>query len=160
MPFIDALPETSLVLDTNVFSHWRNQKPYAKREIDDYIRRLGKPPALPSATIFESLYGVERQLSKGEIKEDDVVKYRSTIEAVSRHCEILPFDSKAAKVAAYICANIGKSKYNQHLNDIFIVATALAHGHGVATQNKKDFELIANYLPQSHQFLSLAIWKA
>jgi len=71
----------------------------------------------------------------------------------------LPFDSEAAAIAAYICANIGKSKYNQHLNDIFIVATALAHGHGAATQNKKDFEMIANHLPQRNQFLSLAIWR-
>ena len=158
MPFIEASPDISLVLDTNVFTHWRNQKEYALREIKSYFARLKKTPALPSATIFESLYGVEKQLAKKEITNEQAAQYRLKIEIVSRTCDILPFNENAAAIAAYICANIGKSKYNQHLNDIFIASTALAHGHGVATQNKKDFELIANHLP-SNQFLSLAVWK-
>lgn len=158
MPFIEASPYTSLVLDTNVFTHWKNQKEYALREIKLYFARLKKIPALSSMTIFESLYGVEKQLAKKEITNEQSVQSRLNIEIVSRNCNILSYNENAAAIAAYICANIGKSKYNQHLNDIFIAATALAHSHGVATQNKRDFELIANYLP-GNQFLSLAVWK-
>lgn len=159
MPLIEVSSWEFLVLDNDVFTHWRNGQLYVKREIDGYVDRFQKPPALTSAAVFEALYGIEHELSKDKITEEQAANYHNRINQLIQPCEVLSFDSAAAEIAAYICANVGKSNYNKHWNDIFIAATALAHGHGVATQNKKDFELIANHLPQSHQFLSLAVWK-
>ncbi|MGH9764842.1 MAG: type II toxin-antitoxin system VapC family toxin, partial [Blastocatellia bacterium] len=44
-------------------------------------------------------------------------------------------------------------------NDLLIAATALANGCGVATANRKDFELIESLLPTNLGPLYLAIWK-
>lgn len=44
-------------------------------------------------------------------------------------------------------------------SDVFIAATSLAPGYGVATRNQRDFELIGQHLPPEMPNLSLAIWK-
>lgn len=159
MALIVAFPETSLALDNDVFTHWRSEQQYVLREVKDYFGRLKKMPSLTSITVFESLYGIERELANKKLSDEDARKYKQRIDNLCSVCDVLPFDQTAALIAAHIAANIGKSNYNGKWRDILIAATALAHGHGVATKNKKDFELIANYLPPSHPYLSVAVWK-
>jgi predicted nucleic acid-binding protein len=159
MPLVEAFPETSLALDNDVFTHWRTEQQYVKSEIAGYFSRLKKWPALTSITVFESLYGIERELANKKLSDEEAQKYKQKIENLCSVCDVLQFDQTAALIAAHIAANIGKSNYNGKWRDILIVATALAHGHGVTTQNKKDFELIANHLPQSHPTLRLAVWR-
>lgn len=59
MPVGYPLAETSLVLDNDLFTHWRNKHPYVLREIAEYTSRLKQSPALTSVTLFETLWGVE-----------------------------------------------------------------------------------------------------
>lgn len=154
-----ALPETPLVLDNDVFTHWRSGQQYTLREISDYVTRLKKPPALTSMTVFEALYGFEHGVLKSGELNERIKLNRIYTEQLIESCDVLPFDKNAAAIAAYITARLSKSDYNKHLKDVLITATALAHGHGVATQNKRDFELIAKQLPVSNPVLRLAIWR-
>lgn len=159
MTVIAAFAETSLVLDTDVFTHWRNQQRYVKEAIAAYQTRLKRPPALTSMTVFEALRGIELAVAKRGGSEKDAEGYRSRVEQLSQACGVLPFDQTAARIAAYLCAQLGDNLFRKHWRDIFIAATALSHGYGVATGNKKDFELIGNVLSNDHPPLRLAIWK-
>lgn len=155
-----ALPETALVLDSDVFTHWRNGQPYVLREVADYIRSHKRPPGLTAITLFETMWGIENSSVKGAITKAAEQRYRSKVEELSQSCIILPFDQNAAITAAYIFARLTQSERNKHWRDLLTAATALAHRHGVATQNKKDFELIGKHLPDSNPLLRLAVWKA
>jgi len=159
MTFVTAFSETSLVLDTDVFTHWRNQQPYVLKAIADYQSNLKRPPALTSITTFEALRGVERVVAKRGGSEAEAESFRVRIEALSELCGVLSFDSKAASIAAYLCSHLADNLFRQHWRDIFISATAIAHGYGVATGNRSDYELIGNALSPKHPPLRLAIWK-
>ncbi|HEY0324050.1 MAG TPA: type II toxin-antitoxin system VapC family toxin [Pyrinomonadaceae bacterium] len=152
-----ALPETALVLDTNIFTHWRNQQQYALREIADYIIRLKRPPALTSMTVFETLHGFENSAMKSG--DEHIKQKRIATEKLIQSCIVLPFDHNAAAIAAYIFPRLSKSDRSKHWKDLFMASTALAYRHGIATQNKSDFELLATHLPAAHPLLRLAIWK-
>ena len=82
------------------------------------------------------------------------------MEQLIRTCGVLDFNQLAANIAAYIFARLSKSQRNKHWCDVFIVATALAHGYGVATRNQRDFEMIGQHPPPSAPILYLAIWKS
>ncbi|MFN2455276.1 MAG: type II toxin-antitoxin system VapC family toxin [Pyrinomonadaceae bacterium] len=158
MAFISAFPETSLVLDNDVLTHWRNQQPYAVAAISAYQTRLKRPPALTSMTYFEVIFGIDNGVARHGLSAERAERYRNNMDALSRGCGVLPFDRTAAEIAAYVCAN-SDELYKKHWKDVLIAATALAHGHGVATGNKKHFELIGNTLSSNHPPLPLAIWK-
>jgi predicted nucleic acid-binding protein len=162
MPIGLALPETLLVLDNDIFTHWRNGHEYALREIAGYITRLKRPPALSAFTIFEALYGVEDSLVKNKISEERAQEYRNRVKELSRESIVLDFNQNAAEIAAYVLPRIvprlSKKERKAPWKDLFIAATALAHGRGIATQNRQDFELIASLLP-NEQILRVAIWK-
>jgi predicted nucleic acid-binding protein len=77
---------------------------------------------------------------------------------------VLPFDETAATIAAFIAARLPKQLKKKKtgaslLRDIFQAATALAHRHGVATRNQRDFELISEHLPPTHPLLHLVVWR-
>lgn len=159
MPVAPALYETSLALDTDIVNDWRYGKPYTQQAIKDYVSRLKGPPALTSMNVFEAVNGFEQRMLR---PGGDNVRTRGVLakmEQLIGSCRILPLDERAARIAAYVFARLSRSDRNQHWRDVFIAATALSHGHGVATRNQSDFSLIAGHLPLSHQFLRLAIWK-
>jgi predicted nucleic acid-binding protein len=158
MPLGPALPETSLVLDNDVFSHLRNGQPYAEKAVGDYFIRLKRVPALAAIGLFESLSGIENAEVKGKTTSERGQKYRNRVEELCQIHEVLPFNQAAAKIAAQIFPRLSQKERKGHLNDLFIAATALAHGYGVATGNQKDFALIARHLPVN-LVLRLAIWK-
>lgn len=153
------LPETLLVLDNDSLTHWRNKRPYIEQEISAYVSRHKRPPSLTSVTVFEALHGIEASIVKASISEEQSEKYIGKIQSLADACFVLPFDRNAAAIAAYIFPRLSKAERNKHWKDVFIAATALAHGHGIATQNKSDFGLIADCLPPSHPLLRLAVWK-
>lgn len=151
-----ALQETPLVLDNDVFTHWRNGQSYVSREIEGHFKRLQFPPALTSMTIFEALYGVEQEERKQRITKIQSQEYTDRIKKLSDACRVLPWEQKAAAITAHIYARLTPQQLQKHWRDLFIAATALAHGYGIATQNLRDFKLIADLSPD---LLRIAEWK-
>src|SRR2546429_126784 len=159
MPLVAPLTETSLVVDTDVFTHWRNRNTYVLDQVASYFKNLKEFPALTSMTVFEALSGVEKELVKGKITEEKATQYQARIEELSSNMTQLAFDKTSATIAAYVYQRLAQSERNKHWRDIFIAATALGHGYGVATTNRRDFELIAAHLPNSNPVLRLGLWK-
>jgi predicted nucleic acid-binding protein len=158
MALIQALRETALVLDTDVFSQWRNQQPNIKKAIADYQSYHKVLSSLTSMTVFETLSGIEAEAVKLITEQQAVQGYRMIAERFIQNCVVLPFDQNSAAIAAYIFPRLSQADRNKHWRDVFIAATVLAHRCGGATGNRKDFELIANHLPPG-QRLHLAVWK-
>jgi predicted nucleic acid-binding protein len=154
------LPETQIVLDNDLFTHWRNKQQYVVREISDYLSRLKEFPALTSITLFETLWGIEKALVRKQISEEESLRYRDRINQLSENSTVLPFNQRAAAIAAYSFARLSRSQQSNLWRDLFTTATALAHGYGVATGNRSDFELLALHLPPDFPLVRLAIWKA
>jgi predicted nucleic acid-binding protein len=154
-----VLSETSLVVDTDILTEWRYGKQYVLQAVSDYISRSKKPPALTSMNVFEVLYGFENSMSKLGSLDERIAYDRMKSEALIKACLVLPFDQTAATIAAYIYPRLSQSERNKHWKDLFIASTALAHGHGIATRNRKDFELMASHLPSTHSLLRLVVWK-
>lgn len=105
--------------------------------------------------VFEARRGFEVQLVKHGSLDEKHMGFRQKMEQLVGICGVLPFDDRAALLAAQIHTRLSKSDQNKHARDVFIAATALSHGYGVATANQDDFELIGKHVP----LLYLAIWK-
>jgi predicted nucleic acid-binding protein len=158
MPISPALPDTPLALDNDVFTHWRNNQSYVRREIDEHYSRLKLTPALTSMTVFEALNGVESEERKNRITKAQAQQFKETIKVLSASCSVLPFEENAAAIAAHIYSRLTPQQLQKHWRDLFIAATAIAHGYGVATQNERDFKLLSDHLPD-HSLLRVAVWK-
>jgi predicted nucleic acid-binding protein len=152
-----ALPETLLVLDSNILTAWRFQKRGILEAINAYQSRLKLLPALSAMTVYEALYGFEKALAKGQGNSEQSRLDRTALEGLIGACMVLPFNQDAAKIAAYIVPRLSANIPKQMLLDALIAAIALAHGHGVATRNRRDFELIGQHTP-NNVTLRLAIW--
>ncbi|MGZ8845161.1 MAG: type II toxin-antitoxin system VapC family toxin [Pyrinomonadaceae bacterium] len=141
-----VLPETQLVLDTNLLTAWRYRKTGVLSAIADYQSRLKLFPALTAITVHEALYGFENRAAKAGVLDDLTKRDRLAIEQLISSCLVLPFDQRAAEIGAYIIPRLPKNIPKQTLLDGLISATALAHGYGVAT-NDRDFEIIGQHTP-------------
>ena len=120
-----VLAETSVVLDTNILSAWRYKKSGVVAAIDDYQLRLKLPPALTAITVYEALYGFENKATKAGKLDDRTKQDRPAIEQLINSCVVLPFDRRAAEIAAYIIPRLPKNIPKQTLLDGLIAATAL-----------------------------------
>ena len=158
MPIIDSPPELSLALDNNIFTHLRNKQPYVLEKIKKHHLDTRKLPVIPALTIFEASFGIQKALATNQITEEQAGFQFQVINILSAHHTVIPFDQRAAEIAAYIFARLSQSDKNKHWRDTFIVATALAYNYGLATQNRKDMELIAKHLPPNMN-LRIAVWK-
>ncbi|MGB8509056.1 MAG: PIN domain-containing protein [Pyrinomonadaceae bacterium] len=152
-----AFAETSLVLDSNILTAWRYQKSGILEAIGAYQSRLKLLPALSAMTVYEVLYGFENVLLKAQGDAERTRLDRAKTDGLINSCMVLPFNQDAAKIAAYLVPRLPKSIPKDTLLDALIAATALAHGHGVATRNREDFELIGRHTP-GDLILRLAIW--
>lgn len=152
-----ALTETSLVLDNDIFNAWRYQDQRVLVAIADYQSRIKLFPFLTSMTVYQALYGFENKSIKTDEPNEQTKRTRIRTEQLIKSCDVLPFNQRSAEIAAYIVPRLSKNIPKGTLVDVFIAATALAHGYGVATRNQKDFELIANYTP-GDLTLRLARW--
>jgi len=157
MPFIEALSETPLAYDNDVFTLLRNKNKSIQERVSIHFTNTKQFPALPAITVFEAFQGLEQNRKKITTEEYQFRKGRIN-ELITTH-RILDFDEKAAQIAAHVCSELGKSKCNELWYDILIVATVLASRFGLATGNKRHMELIAEHLPKENNLLQLAIWK-
>ncbi|MBS1790817.1 MAG: type II toxin-antitoxin system VapC family toxin [Acidobacteria bacterium] len=159
MATASAFDDTPLLLDNDVFTHWRNQNPQIVTAIKHYTYNLKSFPKLPAITIFEAKWGIEKEIIKTPERRSDLAQRQEKIENAAKTFGVLDFNYEAASIAAYIFARLSQSQRNQHWKDVFIAATALAHNYGVATKNQRDFVLVGQHLPPHVPILYLAIWK-
>ncbi|MCI0388544.1 MAG: type II toxin-antitoxin system VapC family toxin [Acidobacteria bacterium] len=159
MAVIVASPIKPLALDNDVFTDWRKHRQGISLAIKDYKTRFKEFPKLTSITVFEARWGFESQVIKYGSLDPKTEQLRSEMEELIQTCGVLDFDQHAASIAAHVFARLSQSQRNRHWRDILIASTALAHGYGVATRNKDDFELIGNDLPDISPTLDLTIWK-
>lgn len=159
MPTIEVTFEYPLAFDTSVFTHLRTNQLYVKEKISEYFSNTQRVPALPAMTIFEAKWGIEKEYTNKKITNEEYEKYTLRIDGlILQHPQILPFDQKSAELASFIYARLSKSDQNKHWEDLFIIATAISHNHGLITQNVKDAKHLAKHLPDGI-YLRLAIWK-
>ena len=59
-----------------------------------------------------------------------------------RKLTCLPFDVRIAEIAADFSMKLRKNRIQVESSDLFIAATAIAHGLPLATRNRKHFERI------------------
>ena len=153
-----ALTETSLVLDNDIFNAWRyGRDPRVLRAIADYQSRIKLLPFLTSMTVYQALSGFENKSIKIDEPSEQTRQARTRTEQLIKESEVLAFNQRSAEIAAYIVPRLSKNIPKGTLVDAFIAATALAHGYGVATRNRKDFELIASHTPNDVT-LRIAVW--
>lgn len=160
MPIGPRPPDVVVALDNDVLNDWRFRKPATLRAIAEYIAVVKAPPAIPSPTVFEMMYGFEKASVKSGTVDERTAQDRERVRKLISECTVLPFNQDAAEIAAYIFPRLTRSEQSQHWTDMFIAATALAHDYGVATRNRTDFELIAKHTPPHYPPLRIEVWKA
>jgi len=148
----------AFALDSDVLNDWRNEKLSTVQAINDYIDKVKAPPALTSMTVFEMLFGFENSAVLLGGMTDRTKADKQDAQSLTRNCRILPFNEEAAGIAAYVYARFSPKQKKDLFRDLLIAATALAHDHGVITRNRRDFELIAQHIPQERTALRLEIW--
>ena len=153
-----ATLDTPLLFDNDVFTHWRNGHDYVKRHVAAYFSYHKQYPALPSITAFEALKGFKRD-SAGLLEpaqQDNFDRLQNLIQTLDE----VTFDTRAAQIAAEIFLSLKKQVGEKRIrNDLFIAATALANGLGVATRNRDDFERIESLVPTTRAPLYIAVWR-
>ncbi|HWX43594.1 MAG TPA: type II toxin-antitoxin system VapC family toxin [Blastocatellia bacterium] len=153
----EATDKTPLVIDNDVFSHWRNSHEYVKQALKDYFTYHKQYPALTVITAFEALRGFERDAG-GEITTAQVDNF-NRLQRLIGSLIVLPFDLRAAGIAAQVFRSLTAKQQKGLANDLFIASIALANGCGVATRNVRDFETIEAALPANLPPLYIARWK-
>jgi predicted nucleic acid-binding protein len=154
-------PGTSLALDNNTFTHWRNRHQYVEDAITTYQKEFKVLPALTSITVFEALHGIEDDIVKKGGLVDPWKRAKDRIDELVINCTVLPLNEAAAAIAAHIfprlMPRLGRKDRRKAWADIFIAATVLAHNYGLVTTDK-DFKLIGDLLPDARR-LYVTAWR-
>ncbi|MCW0217337.1 MAG: type II toxin-antitoxin system VapC family toxin [Prosthecobacter sp.] len=92
---------------------------------------------LASITASELLHGVHRAVSTKQRE-----KRSAFVEDVLLTFPILPLDLAIARCHAQVWAALEKKGQSIGYYDLVIAATALEHGHSIATLNESEFERV------------------
>jgi tRNA(fMet)-specific endonuclease VapC len=92
--------------------------------------------AISVITVSELLHGVHR--AHGAVR----MQRRAFVEHVLAGMEAIPITEPIARVHAEIWSHLVERGEPVGAHDLWIAATALAHGLGVATRNRADFERV------------------
>jgi tRNA(fMet)-specific endonuclease VapC len=93
--------------------------------------------AISVITASELLHGVHRAASQ-EIR----TRRSAFVEHVLAHLEPLPITTQVARIHAEARAHLQRAGSPIGAHDLWIAATALAHGLRLATQNARHFERV------------------
>lgn len=93
--------------------------------------------AISVVTVSELLHGALR--ARGAARS----RRRAFVEHVLAGLPAIPITAPVARVHAEIWADLSDRGVPIGAHDLWIAATALAHGVGVATRNRSDFERVA-----------------
>ncbi|MFC1750196.1 type II toxin-antitoxin system VapC family toxin [Pseudomonadota bacterium] len=94
-----------------------------------------KDIAIPSIVLHELEYGIAKSTSPR--------KRQAQLKALCSLVEILPFESKAARLSAVIRANLEKKGTPIGPCDALIAGTALANEGTLVTNNTKEFSRVS-----------------
>jgi predicted nucleic acid-binding protein len=96
----------------------------------------GQTAAISVITVSELLHGVHRTTGASRVHRHAFIEY--VLEALAP----LPITEQIARVHAEIWARLRRRGEPIGLHDLWIGATALAHGFSVATQDVADFRRV------------------
>lgn len=152
-------PGTALVLDNDVMNDWRFQRPHTVRAIHGYIAVHKTLPALTAITVFEALHGFEKTaFDRGGMDERTRAGLEATKDLIDACPDVLEYNRTAAEITAYIFPRLTRKQHKDHWADVLVAATAMAHRYGVATRNRRHFELINERRPPHLSNLSIEVW--
>lgn len=106
-----------------------------------FSARAGEKFFISSITASELLHGVERA-NTAERRE----KRSSYVEGVLQRFPIIEFELSVARRHARIWAELEVSRKMIGPHDLIIAATALEHGHTLATLNQSEFSHVPQLL--------------
>lgn len=92
--------------------------------------------AISVITVSELLHGVHR--ARGATRN----RRRAFVEGLLAQIEAVPVTTHVARVHAEVWAGLAERGEVIGLHDLWIGATALAHGLGVATRNPSEFRRV------------------
>jgi tRNA(fMet)-specific endonuclease VapC len=92
--------------------------------------------AISVITVSELLHGVHR--AQGAVR----VRRRAFVEHILAGLEAIPITEPVARVHAEIWSDLAERGQPIGAHDLWIAATALAHGLGLATRNSTHFERV------------------
>ena len=119
-------------LDTNICAFIINGKfPHLSKIYSNCSKNRVR---IPSVVLFELHYGVE----KSQRREQNLTKLQKFLSEV----EIVPFDTKAAKIAGQIRSELERAGTPIGGNDVMIAATALANNGTLVTNNTREFSRV------------------
>lgn len=99
--------------------------------------RLGdEDRAISVITVSELLHGVRR--ARGEVQ----MRRRAFVEHLLAGFEAVPITETVARIHAEVWAEMAARGEPIGAHDLWIAATALAHGFGVATGNASEFRRV------------------
>lgn len=99
---------------------------------------------LPDASVYLSVVSASELLQGVHRADSDLRRSKRDrfVEAVLELVPIIPVDLQVARVHSWIWANLSRRGVQIGGNDLWIAATALAHGHSVLTENVKEFRRV------------------
>ncbi len=108
-----------------------------ERGLDDIDAVAGdEERGISVITVSELLHGVHR--ATGAVR----TRRRAFVEHVLAGFEPIPVTEPVARVHAEIWAELAARGVSVGAHDLWIAATAVAHGYGLATRNAAEFERV------------------
>jgi predicted nucleic acid-binding protein len=136
------------LLDTNVVSE--TAKPQPNGKVVTWLRTQG-PLLLPAIGVYELVRGIERTSGRKRLFLDGWLAA-----LLGGNARVVPFDEAAAVTAAGMERESRRQGRPLPERDLFILATARAHGLRLATRNTPDFRghSVPLYDPFSDQYVT------
>lgn len=122
----------AVLIDTDLLIDWEHSGDAAS--IDAAIG--DEERGISVITVSELLHGVAR--ARGAVR----TKRHAFVEHVLAGLEPVPITEPVARVHADVWAALERRGEVPGAHDLWIAATALAHGFGIATRNVRDFARI------------------
>jgi tRNA(fMet)-specific endonuclease VapC len=119
-----------VLIDTDVFIEQERGGGSLAEAVGD------EPWGISVITASELLHGVQR--ARGAVR----ARRRAWVEEVLAGAEAVPITLPVARVHAEVWAQLAEAGIVVGQHDLWIGATALAHGLGVVTSNERDFARI------------------
>jgi len=122
----------AVLIDTDLLIDWERAESAASFE----ALVASEDRAISVITVSELLHGVHR--ASGALRN----QRRAFVEHLLAGFEALPITEAIARVHADVWSSLKREGNVPGAHDLWIAATALAHGFGVATRNRGDFERV------------------